>query len=185
MRALVLIAVLSGLPVLAQAKASPGFVEMQIRDVVAVQDGASYSVVLSPRAVDDPAADVLLPIFIGEAEGNAIRMRLNHQTAVRPMTHDLLETMIRTLGGKVLKIEIDDLKDNTYLGKIHLAQGEKVMEIDARPSDSIALALGTGAPIFAARKVIDAAGVSKRQLERKDKRPTRRTGETRREGETL
>jgi uncharacterized protein len=146
------------LPVAASAQArSPavraGFVEMDVRRVAAIE--GSPAVLLQPH----DGEDVVLPIFIGENEANAIRMRMEKQTPIRPLTHDLLEKMIRTLGGRVLKIEVDDLRDNIYLGTIYVQQGEKTMTLDARPSDSIALALGTGAPIYAARKVIDSAGV--------------------------
>ena len=146
------------------AQAAPGFVECDVREVVAMQGGGQV-VMLVPRG-----EKVTVPIFIGDAEANAIRLRLERQVAPRPLTHDLLETMIRTLGGKVTEIQIDDLKDNVYLGKIHLIQGDKKMELDARPSDSIALALGTGAPIFAARKVIDQAGVKDQEPERGKRR---------------
>jgi uncharacterized protein len=131
----------------------PGFVEMDVRNVASLQ--GSPVVMLQPRGGED----VVLPIWIGDNEANAIRQRLEHTTPIRPLTHDLLEKMIRTLGGKITKIEIDDLRDNIYLGTIYVQQGDKTLTLDARPSDSIALALGTGAPIFAARKVIDEAGV--------------------------
>ncbi|MHB8873343.1 MAG: bifunctional nuclease family protein [Myxococcaceae bacterium] len=155
----------------AGAKAAPGFVECVIREVVTMQGGEEV-VMLVPKG-----EKVTVPIYIGPAEASAIRMRLEHRTAPRPMTHDLVETMIRSLGGKVTQIQIDDIKDNVYLGKIHLVQGGKTMEIDARPSDSMALALGTGAPIFAARRVIDQAGVKTRELERPRRRERRRFGE--------
>jgi uncharacterized protein len=178
-RVVVCLAVLAaGWPVLAKAQqakkpapkpADP--VEMEVKDVVAIEDGASHAVVLVPKG-----EETLVPIFIGEAEAAAIRLRLDRKTPPRPLTHDLLETMIRNLGGKVTRVNIDDLKDNVYLGKIYLDQGERRLEIDARPSDSIALALGARAPIFAARKVIDQAGLTRRDLERSRKRP-RRFGE--------
>jgi len=139
----------------------PDEVEVVVRDVIPTEDG-SEAVLLSP-----PAEEVLLPIFVGPAEGNAIRMKLQRQTPPRPMTHDLLDTMIKTLGGKVKKVFIDDLKRNTFLAKIYVEQRGKVHEIDARPSDSIALALRCNAPIFTARRVLDEAGVTRESLERK------------------
>ncbi|MBI3184415.1 MAG: bifunctional nuclease family protein [Myxococcales bacterium] len=163
---------LAGLPLAALAQPKlrappPEFVEMEVKDLIAV-DGSSNAVLLSPRG-----EEIVVPIFIGDAEATAIRLRLDRQMPPRPLTHDLLETMIRNLGGRITKIQIDDLKDNVYLGRIHLTQGERTLEIDARPSDSIALALGMRAPIYAARKVIDQAGVDRRELERSRRRPGR------------
>lgn len=156
MRTLFLILAVSSAAVAAtpsKVEVREGFVEMEVRTVAPVE--GSNAVLLVPRIGED----LILPIFIGDAEASAIQLRLTHQTAPRPMTHDLLETMIKTLGGRVVKIEVDDLKNNIYLGTIYVQQGDKTLTIDARPSDSIALALGTGAPIHAARKVLDEAGV--------------------------
>ena len=175
MRSLCLLVALSGLwpsvALAAEPVAPPGFVLCTVREVVTLENG-SRVVMLAPKG-----EDVTVPLFIGEAEANAIRMRMERQTAPRPMTHDLLETVIRNLGGKVTQVLIDDLKDNVYLGKIHISQGAKAMEIDARPSDSMALALGTGAPIYAARKVIDQAGVKNQELERPHRRERHRRTE--------
>lgn len=143
------------------AAAPPVEVEVVVRDVIPTEDG-SEAVLLSPRA-----EEVVLPIFVGPAEGNAIRMKLQRQTPPRPMTHDLLDTMIKALGGKVTRVFIDDLKRNTFLAKIYVEQKGKVHELDARPSDSIALALRCNAPIFTARRVLDEAGVTRESLERR------------------
>src|SRR5581483_8493020 len=105
-------------------------VEVEVRKVIPAEEG-SYAVLLAARG-----EDTVLPIFIGQAEAQAIRMKLERQTPPRPMTHDLLDTMIRTLGGKVTRVYIDDLKSNTFLAKITVTQGSKTHEIDARPSDS-------------------------------------------------
>jgi uncharacterized protein len=130
------------------------FVEVTVRGVVPTEQG--HAVVLAPKT---GAGKQVMPVFVGPCEANAIQMRLDHQTGPRPLTHELLDNVVRALGARVVKIEIDDLKNNTFLGRIHLAQGDKVIQIDARPSDSIALALGAGAPIKVARKVLDRAGI--------------------------
>ena len=96
----------------------------------------------------------------------AIEMRRNHLTFPRPLTHDLLETVIRTLDARVLRVTVVDLRDGTFFGQIDLQSGPREHHIDARSSDSIAVALGTGAPIFVARHVMDAAGLDRRTLER-------------------
>ncbi len=144
-------------------------VEMEVRDVMTVHDGDTHAVILSPKG-----EDTIVPIFIGPSEALAISLRLRRETPPRPLTHDLLEKVIRALGAKVTKIHIDDLRDSVYLGKVFLAYGDKAVELDARPSDSIALAVGSSAPIFAARKVIDQAGLSKKDLERGGDKPNPR-----------
>jgi uncharacterized protein len=113
------------------------------------------AVLLSSKA----GSRLVLPVFVGPCEANAIQMRLDGQTAPRPLTHELLDNVVRTLGARVVKVEIDDLRSNTFLGRIYLSQGGKTIQIDARPSDSIALALGAGAPIRVAKKVLEQAGL--------------------------
>lgn len=100
----------------------------------------------------------ILPIFIGFAEAASIYSAINHLTPPRPMTHDLLVDMISKLEAKVEKVIIDDLIDNTFYARIIVRRGEKEVEIDARPSDSIAIALRVPCPIFVDSKVLDEAG---------------------------
>lgn len=148
-------------PASPKAKQSPDdMLEMEVHDVIDVED--HHAVILSPKGTD-----TLVPIFIGDTEALAIALRLHRQSPPRPMTHDLLEKVIHTLGARVTKIYIDDLRDSVYLGRVFLQYGEKSVELDARPSDSIALAVGSQAPIFAARKVIDQAGVTRKEMDKK------------------
>ncbi len=91
----------------------------------------------------------VLPIWIGHAEAWAIAMELSGVGAKRPMTHDLLKTVIAMLSAHVEKIEITELKEQTFYARVLIKENGKLHEIDARPSDSIALALKTSAPIFA------------------------------------
>jgi len=100
-------------------------------------------VILSPSGLDK-----VLPIWIGHAEAWAIAMELSGVGSKRPLTHDLLRRVIETLNGKVERIEITELKEQTFFAVIHLAVNGEKIQIDARPSDSIALALKTGAAIF-------------------------------------
>ncbi len=97
--------------------------------------------------------DKVLRVWIGEAEAVAIAAALNGIPFSRPMTHDLLLNAIKALGGKVERVVITDLKDNTFYATVVLRDGKEVKELDARPSDSIALALRAKAPIFLAPKV--------------------------------
>ncbi|RKX31625.1 MAG: bifunctional nuclease family protein [Candidatus Zixiibacteriota bacterium] len=96
-----------------------------------------------------PESDKQLPIWIGPAEAGAIAMELSNIESKRPMTHDILKTIISVLSAKVEKIAVTELKEQTYYARIWLKCNGVVHEIDARPSDSIALALKIKAPIFA------------------------------------
>jgi len=99
-----------------------------------------------------------LPIWVGIFEANAIALQLENITTPRPMTHDLLRNMIAELNARVLRIVINDLRDSTFFAQIRLAIGtDRTLEVDARPSDAIALALRTEAPIYVAQSVLDQA----------------------------
>ena len=100
-----------------------------------------------------------LPIWIGSWEAQSIAMRQQGVEAERPLTHDLLTTMLVDLGVTVRHILVSDLADETFRARIVLVQGGDDYEIDARPSDAIALAVRTAAPIFATEAVLDRAGV--------------------------
>lgn len=105
----------------------------------------------------DIESQLFLPIWIGVFEANAIALRIEGVEPPRPMTHDLLRAIVETLGGSVEKIVISDLKESTFFAVIHVRRGEDSAAIDARPSDAIALALRTEAPIFVLRSVLDKA----------------------------
>ncbi len=96
----------------------------------------------------------VLPIWIGLLEASSIATALENVQTPRPMTHDLLKNVLDHLDVKVVKIEVNDLKDNTYYAMIHLEVEKKRLVIDARPSDAIALALRVGASIFVDENVI-------------------------------
>ncbi len=98
-----------------------------------------------------------LPIWIGIFEANAIALEMEKVSTPRPMTHDLIRNIIKEMKARVSRIVINDLKDNTFYAKIHIAQNDSEMIIDSRPSDAIALALRVQAPIFVAKKVIEEA----------------------------
>jgi bifunctional DNase/RNase len=90
----------------------------------------------------------VLPIWIGPAEASAIAMELAGVKFARPLTHDLLKQLIVGLGAELRKVIITQVKDNTYYAELHIYRGDTVIQIDARPSDSIALALRLKTPIF-------------------------------------
>jgi hypothetical protein len=105
----------------------------------------------------DPASSAVLPIWVGIFEANAIALQIEKIVTPRPMTHDLLKSMITNMRASVEKILITDLKDNTFYALIFLSHEGKVVPIDSRPSDAIALALRTGSPIFVNSEVIEKA----------------------------
>ncbi len=104
-------------------------------------------------------ADRYLPIWIGSWEAQSIAMKLQGVEADRPLTHDLLASILEELAVSVRHIVVSDLADETYRARIVLVQGGSDFEIDARPSDAIALAVRVAAPIFATEAVLDRAGV--------------------------
>ncbi len=96
-----------------------------------------------------------LPIWIGILEASAIASELENIQLPRPMTHDLLRNILDSIEASVERVEVIDLKDNVYYANIHLFVNSRRLIIDARPSDAIALALRTDAPIFVDKKVLD------------------------------
>ena len=105
----------------------------------------------------DKEGQKVLPIWVGTYEANAIALQIENITTPRPMTHDLLRNVIHDLKASVQKIVVCDLQDNTFYALIYLAISGDTVAIDARPSDAIALALRTRAPIFVEDTVIDSA----------------------------
>lgn len=107
----------------------------------------------------EKASDRYLPIWIGPAEADAIAVKLQGVAVPRPLTHDLLNSVIDTLGAAVNSIIVNDLKNDTFFAKVILDTDGKQVEVDSRPSDALALAVRTGVPIFADESVLDKAGI--------------------------
>ncbi len=121
-------------------------------------DMTTNSPVVILAAVD--SKEKLLPIWIGHYEAWAIAMELSGIKSKRPLTHDLLKSVIMSMEGEVKKVEVTQLVDQTFFAKIHVDLKGDSLEIDARPSDSIALALKTGVPIFVAEELFQLKGTS-------------------------
>ena len=100
-----------------------------------------------------------LPMVIGMAEVNAIKLKLSGIKTPRPLTHDLLLDAAGQLGGKMSRVEIDKLEENTFYAKIYFSKNGSEVAVDARPSDSIALALRAEAPIFCSEEILALSGV--------------------------
>jgi bifunctional DNase/RNase len=128
-------------------------VAVSVIDVLVNDDGTV--VVLQEQG----AKRRIIPIAIGEIEGQAIAMRLTRQKYVRPLTHDLFETVIENFEIELIRVEIDDLKETIFLAHLFFIDGTgRSKKIDARPSDGITLALGQDAPIYMSSNVIDEIG---------------------------
>ncbi len=126
------------------------YVEMKIAGVVL--DAQSKSPVVLLKDVDEAYA---LPIWIGILEAASIAYALQGVEPPRPMTHDLMKMVLEELGAQISRIDVDSLEDNVYHAKLHLEMpGGGTRLIDSRPSDALALALRTGAEIFAEEKVL-------------------------------
>jgi len=100
-----------------------------------------------------------LPIWIGHPEAAAILMRLQNAELPRPMTHDLLATTIEQLSASVTSVLVTELRDNTFYAVLKLESRGEEIELDSRPSDAIALAVRTDAPIFASAELLEANGI--------------------------
>jgi hypothetical protein len=100
-----------------------------------------------------------LPIWIGSWEAQSIAMKLQGVEAERPLTHDLIVSLLEELGVRVRRIVVSDLADETYRARIVLSRDQDDYDVDARPSDAIALAVRVSAPIYATEAVLDRAGV--------------------------
>ncbi len=103
--------------------------------------------------------DRYLPIWIGQWEASAIAMKLQGLTPERPLTHDLFASALEAVGASVDRVVIVEMNEETYHARLILAMGERRIEVDARPSDSLALAVRTGARIFATVDLMDQAGL--------------------------
>jgi uncharacterized protein len=129
-------------------------IEMAVESVRVHMLSTQHVVILK-----DLERERFLPIWIGPWEANAIAMKLQGLTPERPLTHDLLASVLEAAGATVREVVIADLADETFHARILLEAGGHVHEIDSRPSDALALAVRTGVRIYAAEAVLERAGV--------------------------
>jgi len=135
------------------------FVEMKVAGIVL--DPYTNVPIVVLRDLEEKTT---VPIWIGLVEASAIAMELEKIKIQRPLTHDLIKNLLVELRVEVVKIEVTDLKDNTFFALIHLNAGDRALAVDSRPSDAIALALRTGSPIFVETRVIEKS----QQMDTKD-----------------
>jgi bifunctional DNase/RNase len=126
------------------------FIEMKVSGLT--MDPITNTPIVILKDLEEKKA---IPIWIGIFEASAIATEIEKITFSRPMTHDLLNEILKVLKAEVLRVEIHDLRNNTFFANIQLLTNGNVMVIDARPSDAIAIALRAGAPIFVDTKVIE------------------------------
>jgi len=133
----------------------PPFIEMEVKGVRLDVLGQNPVVILA-----DKEGKKALPIWIGLLEAHAIERELKSLPSSRPMTHDLLHSILEQVHVKVKEVRIVELKNNTYYAKLFLIVNKELIELDARPSDAIILALKSKAPVYAAARIIEDQGVS-------------------------
>ena len=124
-------------------------VEVELFQVILTDGSPTQSIVLREKS-----GDRIIPIFIGYNEAIAIDRKLKDVAVPRPLTHDLLQSVIEKMGGKLEQVVLNDLRDGTYYALLIIQRDGQRVEVDARPSDAIALAVRTGAPVFAEESVI-------------------------------
>ena len=110
---------------------------------------SSYVVVLQERG-----GTRMLPIWIGQPEAESIVMHMHNVKRVRPLTHDLVKSLIVAVGAQLRRVQITRVEQRTYFAELQIQRGDTLVHIDARPSDSIAIALRLNAPIFAAESLL-------------------------------
>ena len=129
---------------------------------------------MSPHRVvilKDTTSDRYLPIWIGPCESDAITAELQGQGAQRPLTHDLLKSVISTLDAKVTHIFISELKDDVFYARVVMSLDGRTVEVDSRPSDAIALAVRVRVPIYVSDTVMDRAAVMPDQEVESEEKP--------------
>ena len=127
-------------------------IEVELFQVIITEGSPTQVIVLRERG-----GERYFPIFIGYNEAMAIDRKLKDAQVPRPLTHDLLHNIIEQMGGKLSRIVVNDLRDDTYFAILEIRRGDEVIDIDSRPSDAIALAVRTTVPIFVEDKVLNRA----------------------------
>jgi uncharacterized protein len=129
-------------------------IEMKIRGLM-VDPSTNMPIVI----LKDADSEALLPIWVGLYEANAIAIEIEKATAPRPLTHDLLKSMVDGLNGQVKRVVVSELKNDTFYAVIWMEQKGATVALDARPSDALALALRVDCPIFVEEEVLRTAKV--------------------------
>ncbi len=135
--------------------AKSGFTEMQVDSIRVHMPSGQHVVILKDRV-----AERYLPIWIGPHEANSIALKITGITPDRPITHDLITSIFQDLGARVQRIEVSSLASDVFYARIHISVNGRDLDVDARPSDAIALAVRVEAPILVADDVLEKAAVT-------------------------
>jgi bifunctional DNase/RNase len=147
-------------PGLKDSGTCPDFVELEVRDVIPLKEAKSNAVVLVSKD-----QSVVLPIFVDEGAALSIAFRLAHRTPPQPLSLDLLDSVLSRLGGEVTGVRIDDVHEHLLITHVFVRQGGRNLGFICRPSDAVALALKSRAKIFATKKVMAQAGITKKEID--------------------
>lgn len=128
-------------------------IEMEFFELRLDETGADQIIILKEKK-----GDRMMPILIGYYEAQSIHLALNDIKILRPLTHDLTARIIQSLGAKMDKVVINDLRDATFYARIHFSNSNGPVDVDSRPSDAIALAVRTQTPIFVSEDVLEQVG---------------------------
>ncbi|MCY3023011.1 MAG: bifunctional nuclease family protein [Planctomycetota bacterium] len=126
-------------------------IEFELYQIV-ITEGSQTQVIV----VREKGGKRLFPIYIGHNEAMAIDRKLNDRQVPRPLTHDLLYSVIEQMGGKLMRVIINDMQEDYYLGLLEIRRGDETIVVDSRPSDAIALAVRAGCPIYVEEQVLNA-----------------------------
>ncbi|WP_345800012.1 bifunctional nuclease family protein [Microbacterium sp. AZCO] len=132
---------------------------VQVRVAGVALDAASQHVILLKPIDELPGSGPILPIWIGQQEATSILIAIEGADVPRPLAHDLMRSMIETLGAEVLRVEVTRIEDGTFYAEITLSTAGGQVRVDARPSDAVALASRVGASIWVADDVMSEAGM--------------------------
>jgi len=113
-----------------------------------------------------PGSHKGLPIFIGAPEAHSIAQALNGGQFPRPLTHDLMKSVLEELGSEVVRVLLTEAQEGTFFARLVFSKDGEEVETDARPSDAIAMSLGSGAPLFVSRAVMLGSGVRREEVEK-------------------
>ena len=138
---------------------------VQVRVLGVALDSAMQHIVLLKPILEEPDEGRVLPIWVGSQEATSIAIGIEGEQAPRPLSHDLMKTLLDTVGASVERVDVTRIDDGTFYAAITLSTPAGRTVLDARPSDSVALAVRVDAPIWVADEVIDEAGIAAGMVE--------------------
>lgn len=134
------------------------YVDVRVLDIIEDNGGAALLLV-------DDTTNLVVPIMIGGTEGNSIEGRVRGTKPVRPLTHDLMEDAVRKLGGQIVKVHVDELRNGIFFGSVYIrTPSKKIVRLDSRASDAVALGIGNSVPIYVSKQVLEEAGVERDKI---------------------